>query len=693
MSKNTILKEFQKEPQSTDATNKEGVGPVGEIAGQYSGLKAAPMPNNADRLLGYVLKLTYDHVTVVTCDPWKNLCGGVPRNSLILIRVSSLQVSQDELPYCNRLVMARITDSVPTPVDSDITQTIYQIHKAQANIDPITNKELQWSALKASVIGTFYDKAREDADGFEIAFGLDIDTFFAPHAYEVFVPTTEHLDMLVNCFSENPSPLRIGDLRYTETPTLKNQESVSVRVDPADFIGKSYGHRTALFGKTRFGKSNTMKVVADVIAGAHVKAGQVIFDPSGEYTYWNEQDNGSLYVRHKERSTRYSLSPQEKEFEKKLGFDQPKMLRINFFDQPEVGHALIRELWASEFNSVPDYISPALNWDCQSLSECPTRDEDIGGYNRFWRTMGLWFAILFEAGYVPKAGAKVPVALRGPVKQALLKDEDIADLLTTYAKDNGQVDLLPQQPISVLPVLFKKVYELWEENKSKKTWFPPSTTTGGKYFDVTQEGMLKILSGTIGTGAPKFGRFSRYHSPQGSNISKEIFDDALQGKTVIVDLALGDENVRRSLVKHICQVILREMMRLFSQNKLEDRFIVLYFEEAHSLFPRDDRGIGDDVYNKIAKEGAKFNISMVYATQSMSTLSPDLLKNTENFIVTHLDDDREVKELEHKRAFRDIAADVERIMSKGYVRMKTLSTPFALPVQIRKFDGAPPKKD
>jgi DNA helicase HerA-like ATPase len=160
---------------------------------------------------------------------------------------------------------------------------------------------------------------------------------------------------------------------------------------------------------------------------------------------------------------------------------------------------------------------------------------------------------------------------------------------------------------------------------------------------------------------------------------------------VLVDLALGDENVRRSLVKHICQVILREMMRLFSRNELGGRFIVLYFEEAHTLFPRDDRSVGDDVYNRIAKEGAKFNISMVYATQSMSTLSPDLLKNTENFIVTHLDDDREVRELEHKRAFRDVAADVERIMSKGYVRMKTLSTPFALPVQIRKFDGAPSK--
>ena len=41
-----------------------------------------------------------------------------------------------------------------------------------------------------------------------------------------------------------------------------------------------------------------------------------------------------------------------------------------------------------------------------------------------------------------------------------------------------------------------------------------------------------------------------------------------------------------------------------------------------------------------------------------------------------------MKELEHKRAFRDMAANVERITSKGYVLMKTLSLPFALPVQM-----------
>ena len=174
---------------------------------------------------------------------------------------------------------------------------------------------------------------------------------------------------------------------------------------------------------------------------------------------------------------------------------------------------------------------------------------------------------------------------------------------------------------------------------------------------------------------------------EGRKKFEEITQLAQTGRTVFVDLSMGDEKVRKSLAERISQTLLASQMQRFNLNDLGDTFVILYFEEAHNLFPKTDTEVGTDVYNKLAKEGAKFHISMVYATQSMSTLSPDLLKNTENFIVTHLDDDREVKELEHKRAFRDIASDVERITSKGYVRMKTLSLPFALPVQIRKFVG------
>jgi hypothetical protein len=497
----------------------------------------------------------------------------------------------------------------------------------------------------------------------------------------VFVPSPEHLGVLVNCFSEDPEPLDIGSLRYTETPSHAGEAAVRVLVDPANFTGRTYGHRTALFGKTRFGKSNTMKVIADTVL-RRGGAGQIVFDPSGEYTYWNEQDRGCLAARHPERCVRYSLRPRHPEAERKLGMEPPRSLLINFYEHPDVGHSLIFSLWASELGDrVPDYVVPAQNWEPQPLSACPAREDDPSGFNHYWRTMAIWYAVLKEAGYTSDPNADAPVDFPAQVKTALLADAELGPVLRRDRRGGG---FATRQPLAVLPELYRKVARLRADNPRL---FPASSRTGEPYFNQTELGLLNILAGNVGSGARKFSRFGRYHSLAGSNVFAEIAAEAQNGRTVLVDLSMGEERVRKSVAERIASHLLQSQMQLFSESRLGSRFIVLYFEEAHILFPKSDKEVGTDVYNKIAKEGAKFHISMVYATQSMSTLSPDLLKNTENLIVAHLDDDREVGELRHKRAFRDIAGDVERIASKGYVRMKTLSLPFALPVQVRRFEG------
>ncbi len=178
----------------------ERIGPVGTVARAYT--------PESDRLLGFLLALNYGELSIVTCDPWKRKCGGVPRNSFVAIKLSPAAVDKEDRPFCDRIILARTTDSVPTPVERDIQGTIFQLHKVQAIPDPVTNKELQWSALKASVVGTYYDVETEDGT-LESSFGNDVDTFFAPHAYQVYVPTEEDLDTLVNSFVRCENPLEI----------------------------------------------------------------------------------------------------------------------------------------------------------------------------------------------------------------------------------------------------------------------------------------------------------------------------------------------------------------------------------------------------------------------------------------------------------------------------------------------------
>src|SRR5690606_35574203 len=142
----------------------------------------------------------------------------------------------------------------------------------------------------------YYDDRLEDGS-FQVAFGNDIDSFYSPHFYEAYVPTDADLSFLINFFVADQNSFPIGKLRFTETLSYAGMPDVPVNVTAIDFIA----NRTALFGKTRMGKSNTIKIIADMIVKSGQNVGQVIFDPSGEYSYYNPQDETSLYLLHRDR--------------------------------------------------------------------------------------------------------------------------------------------------------------------------------------------------------------------------------------------------------------------------------------------------------------------------------------------------------------------------------------------------------
>ena len=84
---------------------------------------------DSDRLLGLLLKFDFAESHIVTCDPWKRKCGGVPRGSFVLFRVDNRAVDPEDRTFCDRLIIARITDAVPTPVEGHVQQTLFQVHK------------------------------------------------------------------------------------------------------------------------------------------------------------------------------------------------------------------------------------------------------------------------------------------------------------------------------------------------------------------------------------------------------------------------------------------------------------------------------------------------------------------------------------------------------------------------------------
>ena len=89
-------------------------------------------------------------------------------------------------------------------------------------------------------------------------FGGDIDNFYAGQGMKVYKPGSDALSRIVNFRGADDSkavPTEIGRLRYSAAVKESDTpESVPVEITADDMIAQ----RTALFGVTRSGKSNTL---------------------------------------------------------------------------------------------------------------------------------------------------------------------------------------------------------------------------------------------------------------------------------------------------------------------------------------------------------------------------------------------------------------------------------------------------
>lgn len=636
--------------------------------------------------VGRPFYLDYDKASILVADSWKSKAGGLPQGAFLL-------AYYENEPGVSEAILLRVLRPTSLPTDRDVISSMVEYYKddlkttgTDSQLDQYTRYEFSFSGLECRVLGTFYQDRKTKS-----LFGADLENFYSAHNYRVVKPNSSVLEYIVN-FREgldlagNATDIRIGRVRYSSSRRFQSQDvAVPVYVSPHDFLGK----RTALFGMTRTGKSNTVKKIIEATVAMGSKAvgdlaaaaagdpddvvpfaddgfprypvGQIIFDINGEYANPNLQDAGTaIYEMFKDDVLRYSTIA-------KPGF---KVMKTNFYKDVEAGFELVRSHLETDTG---DYVASFRSIDLR-----PAEDEtDFSAVTRYARKVAAYLCCLRRAGFQAPKGF-------------IVKFQGNKDL-NKLVQEEGKID--PSKGLSLDDAInwFTAVWDNYDAEFFTKY----KHENGHEWADEDLKAILKFLTqktkpggSTNVSGYVKLRDLTGLHTQTTDKpFSAEILAHLRAGQIVIVDLSQGVPEIQRLYSERICRQLFGDAMARFVENR-PNNFLQFYFEEAHTLFPKREDTDLSQIYNRLAKEGAKLNIGLLYATQEVSSISASILKNTQNWFIAHLNNEDETKEIKKFYDFGDFTESLVRFSAsndRGFVRMKTYSNPFVVPVQIDRF--------
>ena len=659
--------------------------------------------------VGDVYSINYETARVLIHDYYRMKVGGIPSLSfLIATRVKPTEVEKKEVDYTledSSIILLRVIDAAQLPNSGEVERIRVQSAQDASGdethwdepevMDAKTSDLLSFAGMQCRVIGTFFLDC-DDPDNslnIELRFGSDLSNYYPNRGLAVYKPNHDALKEIVNYQDSNRrEDLRnqmrvpIGEVRYASTNrAFQGVSDVSVSISPADLLEQ----KTALFGMTRTGKSNTTKIIAKSVFDLRfeqtesLRIGQIIFDIDGEYANENVQDSDSALKNvWKSHSSKKQEDVVTYGIQKHKNDCGRKLMLLNFYEDGNLqqGKQIIDVCLASGDSS---YITNFR----QVVFEAPDSG-DQSATTRYNRRVLAYRALLVRAGF--DLPGNLQPNTRGLFNQELLKHmrnsgsarkKDYSSAADTFAKRDPTWEQLH--------IAFHHLSFFVSESNSGYTefesWYASRPGKSGSAW--ADEDFKKILAmfyyqnGARLIGAAR----SQHTNTVTEDYADQIYEDLVKGRLVIIDQSSGEPMINQASAERIMWKIFHENQRQFREAKAPPD-ILIYIEEAHNLLPSGSDLNLETVWVRTAKEGAKYHLGMVYVTQEVSSIQRNILKNTANWFIGHLNNTDETRELCKFYDFADFEKSILRAQDRGFLRVKTLSNPFVVPVQIKRFE-------
>lgn len=622
-------------------------------------------------LIGGIYNMDYDGCTILSNDEWKQDAGGVPQHSYLLATSADwerkgefdegeayaiLLRAQGPAELTNEQELREVRQKAMREMITGDGDDAPVIGSPERFIDILTQNEIQYSGINAKILGTFYQ------ENGELTFGSDIDTFYSSARYAVYKPHGDALSRIasypVNVKDNEGVP--IGKVQYSSTQRYPDKENARVEVDVEDFIG----NKTAVFGMTRTGKSNTMKIIATAVYEYAVKEGesigQLLFDPAGEYANPNQQDEMELAALGTDSVTIYRLGADGSE-------EGVEPLQINFFEEGNID-----PVWNRISKHLLDRIESIYIENFLSAEITAPSSASYGRKERANRRQAALYATLVRANFELPDNFRHYISVKQDVfdvvsdaigndvnlprynaGKTLLHPDNIEEFWATIVQEREAVDAADDNWVST-------------DLEYILSMFAPASNSSG----------YTLLSG-----------LRAYHSAGAEgDYAEKIYDDLCDGKIAIVDMSIGTEDIVQDVSNRLVRHINSESVQRFRQGD-DLPYIQIFLEEAHRLFDTDSYDDSDDPYVRLAKEGAKFYLGLIYATQEVTGVDRRVLANTANWVVTHLNNKNETNRLADYYNFEDFKRPIREIEDEGFARIKMKSGKYIVPIQIDLFDA------